>query len=64
MITICFFLDPETPPTVILESRCKHLIVQVIPLSDTTCHHCEAVVKFVTSRQALKLLKGKVWHNA
>jgi hypothetical protein len=43
------FLDPEAPPTFILESRCRNVRVHVIPLSDTTCHHCEAVVKFVTS---------------
>jgi hypothetical protein len=50
-------LDPEAPPTFILESRCRNVRVQVIPLSDTTCHHCEAVVKFV------KLLKKEcVFH--
>lgn len=49
--------DPEPPPKYILEARCRSVRVQVIPLSDNRCHHCEAVVDFLNYGQALQIQK-------
>ncbi|CAC5392459.1 unnamed protein product [Mytilus coruscus] len=49
--------DPEIPPQLILEARCQNVRVQVIPLSNTKCHRCEAVVKFLSFAETNSLSK-------